>query len=117
MKKLVIMVFAYDTVSFPSVQSYRVVAPDGSRATTTQGAHRATLMAHLTALLTEHGIEVDNVQQADAEGCFAMIVSAHALDDSVPLGALRQVLDRQGQSWGVSIRVQREDLFLAMHRI
>lgn len=117
MKKLVIMVFSYDTASFPSTPAYRVVTGDGTWTTTAQGAHRATLVANLSSFLAERAIDVENVEQADGEGCFAMIMLARVRDDHSDLPALRADLQRQGQLWGASIRVQREDLFVAMHRI
>jgi ACT domain-containing protein len=117
MKKLIIMVFSYDTMSYPAAHSYRVVTGDGAWATTAQGAHRASLLAHLTTLLGEHGVDIDTVEQADGEGCFAMILTARTREDGVNLPALRDALTTQGRALGVTVRVQREDLFLAMHRI
>lgn len=111
------MAFSYDTVCFPTSPSYRVVTAGGTVATTTQGAHRATLVANLTRLLSEHGVVVEDVEHADGDGCFAMVILARTANDAVGLPQLRRLLQAQGEAWGVSLRVQREDLFQAMHRI
>ncbi len=115
MRRVVIMVFSYDTVCFPTAPAYRVVT-DGGSATLAHGPHRAALVAHLTRVLAEHGVAVEDFEQADGEGCFAMIAIARLVQE-VTLPRLRELLQRHGRDWGVSIRVQREDLYLAMHRI
>lgn len=117
MKRVVIMVSSYDTVCFPTAPSYRVVTAGTSVATTTMGAHRVTLVANLTRILAEHGVVVEDVEQADGEGCFAMVILARIVNPIVHLARLRDMLQRHGRDLGISVRVQREELFLAMHRI
>ncbi len=116
MKRLVILASSYDTVCFPTTPPYRVVTAGGNWSTTVAGAHRATLVANLTRFLNEFGFDVEDVEQADGEGCFAMVIMAKPRHE-VKLAEVRALLERQGKEWGISLRVQREDLFLAMHRI
>jgi len=116
MKRVVIMAFNYDTVCFPTSPSYRVVSPDGTCATAVPG-HRVNLVAGITRLLAEHGVVVDDVEQAEGEGCFAMILLARVVNPVVTLAQLREFLSARGRDLGVTLRVQREELFVAMHRI
>jgi len=115
MTRIVIMAFAYDTVSVDGAPSYRVVA--GDSVATTSGAHQATLVANLTRILAEHGVALDAVEQADGQRCVAVIMRAHIVNDRLTLGGLREVMNREGTRLGISVRVQREDLFMSMHRI
>jgi len=109
------MAFSFDTVCFPTEQTYRVIGPEHS--SRVQGAHRASLVASLTGQLAEYGVVVEDVEHGDGEGCFAMVFTARMVNPLLTLPALREFLKKKGAEMGISLRVQREDLFLAMHRI
>lgn len=117
MTRLVFMVFSYDTVCFPSSAPYRVMTAGGTCTLTTHGAHRASLVASLTGFLAEHGIAVEDVEEAEGDNCFAMIMLGRVASSDVRIGTLRELVQQYGKTLGVSVRVQREDLYLAMHRI
>ncbi len=117
MSRLVFMVFSYDTVCFPSSTPYRVVTAGASCAVTTRGAHRASLVASLTGFLSEHGVEIDDFEEAEGDDCYAMILVGRATSPHVHLADLRTRLHEHGKNLGVTVRVQRADLFMAMHRI
>jgi len=117
MIRLVIMVFSYDTVCFPSSAPYRVMTAGGTCTLTTHGAHRASMVASLTSFLSEHGVVVEDVEEAEGDNCFAMIILGRLASTDVRIGALRERVQQYGKTLGVSVRVQREDLYLAMHRI
>lgn len=116
MKRVVIMAFSYDRVCFPTSPSYRVYGADGA-SSTVAGAHRATMVAGITRLLSEYGVVVEDVEQGEGEGCFAMILLARVANPVITLSQLREFLRVRGQELGLTLRVQREELFVAMHRI
>ena len=49
--------------------------------------------------------------------CTAMMMATEVSACNVPLGELVTRMDEIGKEMGLSIRVQREDIFEAMHRI
>jgi len=48
---------------------------------------------------------------------FTMVMLVDIKDASVPFGEISSVLDAEGERLGMTIRIQREDIFNAMHRI
>jgi len=48
---------------------------------------------------------------------FTMVMLVDIKDASVPFGDISNVLDAEGERLGMTIRIQREDIFNAMHRI
>ena len=46
-----------------------------------------------------------------------MVMAVDAEKSRVPLGDLRSLLEELGRKMGISIRIQREEIFDAMHRI
>ena len=51
------------------------------------------------------------------QGYFTMMMATEVSACNVPLGELVTRMDEIGKEMGLSIRVQREDIFEAMHRI
>jgi ACT domain-containing protein len=51
------------------------------------------------------------------QGYFTMMMVVDVSKANVPLAILCQQMDAKGQELGMSIRVQREDIFEAMHRV
>jgi ACT domain-containing protein len=46
-----------------------------------------------------------------------MVMAVDVEKAKVPVGDLREQLDQLGQRMGISIRIQREEIFNAMHTI
>ena len=51
------------------------------------------------------------------QGYFTMMMVVDVSGCTVPLAELVTLMDEQGKQKNLSIRVQREDIFEAMHRI
>lgn len=51
------------------------------------------------------------------QGYFTMMMVVEVSGCTVPVAELSQRMDEMGKEKGLSIRVQREDIFEAMHRI
>lgn len=117
MRRVVIMVFSHDRVCFPSSAPYRVMTAGGTCTLITHGALRASLVANLTGFLAEQGVVVEDVEEAEGDNCFAMIILARLASNDGCIRLLRERVSAYGAALGVSVRVQREDLYLAMHRI
>ena len=84
---------------------------------TVVGQDRVVIIAAVCAKLAEFNVNVLDISQTVMQGYFTMMMAAEVSDCNVPLAELAQRMDELGTSMGLSIRVQREDIFQSMHRI
>lgn len=83
-----------------------------------EGPDRAGLAGRVNALLARRGLRVLRVVPAADPGCFALLFHAETRACAADsLLELEEELRREGEALGVSIRVFREELFRAMHRV
>ena len=81
------------------------------------GKDRVGIIAHVTALLAQYGVNVLDISQTVLQEYFTMIMLVDAAQCTVPFADLARTLDEAGTQRGLQIRAQREDIFNAMHRI
>ena len=81
------------------------------------GKHRVGIIADVTALLAQYGVNVLDISQTVLQEYFTMIMLVDAAQCTVPFADLARTLDEAGTQRGLQIRAQREDIFNAMHRI
>lgn len=81
------------------------------------GKDRVGIIADVTALLAQYGVNVLDISQTVLQEYFTMIMLVDAAQCTVPFADLARTLDEAGTQRGLQIRVQREDIFNAMHRI
>lgn len=81
------------------------------------GKDRVGIIADVTALLAQYGVNVLDISQTVLQEYFTMIMLVDASQCTVPFAALARALDEAGAQRGLQIRAQREDIFNAMHRI
>ena len=81
------------------------------------GKDRVGIIADVTALLAQYGVNVLDISQTVLQEYFTMIMLVDAAQCTVPFADLARTLDEAGTQRGLQIRAQREDLFNAMHRI
>lgn len=84
---------------------------------TVVGKDRVGIIAGVCAALAEFNVNVLDISQTVMQGYFTMMMATEVSQCSVPLGELVTRMDAIGKEMGLSIRVQREDIFEAMHRI
>lgn len=114
--RIVVAVFGYEKMNTPTPAPVRVVA--GDHQLLVDGAYQASLVGRVHALLETRGLEILRMEQSSRPDCFALLIHARTTACSTAnMVALRRDLQAQGQELGVTIRVQREELFLYMHRI
>jgi len=51
------------------------------------------------------------------QGYFTMMMATDVSVSTIPMAELAAKLEELGKTMGLSIRIQREDIFEAMHRI
>ena len=84
---------------------------------TVVGKDRVGIIAAVCAKLAEFNVNVLDISQTVMQGYFTMMMATEVSQCNVPLGELVTRMDEIGRKMGLSIRVQREDIFEAMHRI
>ncbi|MCI6957493.1 MAG: ACT domain-containing protein [Candidatus Faecousia sp.] len=84
---------------------------------TVVGQDRVGIIAGVCTALAEFNVNVLDISQTVMQGYFTMMMAVEVSGCSVPLGELATRMEAKGKEMGLSIRVQREDIFQAMHRI
>lgn len=81
------------------------------------GKDQVGIIAHVCTRLSEHQINVLDISQTILQDDFTMIMLVDTAACDIPFADLVELLEQDGEAKGLSIRVQREDIFNAMHRI
>ena len=84
---------------------------------TVVGKDRVGIIASVCVELANYNVNVLDISQTVMQGYFTMMMVVEVSDCTLPLAELCKAMDAKGQEMGVSIRVQREDIFEAMHRV
>ena len=84
---------------------------------TVVGVDRVGIIAQVTTCLAQYNINVLDISQTVLQQYFTKVMMVDASACPLPFARLAQVLDEAGQQQGLSIRIQREEIFQAMHRI
>lgn len=114
---------AAKTHFFPWVQTrtaadYEVSEERMTKAVVTVvGKDRVGIIANVCTALAGFQVNVLDINQTVMQGYFTMMMVVEVSACNVPLGDLVTGMEQLGREMGLSIRVQREDIFEAMHRI
>lgn len=84
---------------------------------TVNAADTVGIIAFISAYLAEHNVNILDISQTIMQDYFVMIMLVDFEKSDVAFDELRAKLIGLGEERGVSIHVQREDIFQAMHRI
>ena len=84
---------------------------------TVVGKDRVGIIAAVSVKLAEYNVNVLDISQTVMQGYFTMMMVVDVSGCTVPVAEFSQLMDETGKERGLSIRVQREDIFEAMHRI
>lgn len=81
------------------------------------GHDRVGIIADVSRILAERGVNVLDISQTVMQEYFTMIMLVDASSCSVPFAELTALLRTEGEKLELDIRAQREDIFNAMHKI
>lgn len=84
---------------------------------TVVGKDTVGIIANICATLAEFNVNVLDISQTVMQGYFTMMMVVDTSASTVPMAELAQKMDEKGKEMGLSIRLQREDIFEAMHRV
>ena len=81
------------------------------------GKDRVGITASVCSLLAQHNINILDITQTVLQEFFTMVMLVDPSACSASIGEMADILEQAGKEQGLSIRIQREDIFNAMHRI
>ena len=84
---------------------------------TVVGKDRVGIIAGVCTVLAKFNVNVLDINQTVIQGYFTMMMATDVSQANVPVAQLATELEQIGKDMGLSIRIQREDIFEAMHRI
>ena len=84
---------------------------------TVVGKDKKGIIAKVSACLAERNVNILDISQTIMDDYFAMIMLVDVSKASVELGALAAQCEEMGKKIGMSVRVQHEEIFNAMHSV
>ena len=84
---------------------------------TVVGKDKSGIIARVTEFLANKGANVEDISQTVLQNYFAMIMLVDLSDAKIQLSSLAEECSRLGSEIGMSIHVQHEEIFNAMHKI
>lgn len=84
---------------------------------TVVGRDAVGIIAKVCTYLSENNVNVEDISQTIVQGWFNMMMIADISKSGKQYADIINDLDKLGESIGVKIRCQREDIFTRMHRI
>jgi len=84
---------------------------------TVVGKDRVGIIAAVSQQLASFNVNVLDISQTVMQGYFTMMMAVDVSASNIPLAELARELENKGKEMQLSIRLQREDIFEAMHRV
>ena len=84
---------------------------------TVVGKDRVGIIAGVCTDLAAFQVNVLDIRQTVMQGYFTMMMVVEVSGSTLPVAELAQKLEEKGKEMGLSIRLQREEIFQAMHRV
>lgn len=81
------------------------------------GKDRVGIIADVCSMLAANGVNVLDISQTVMQDYFTMIMMVDTSGCKMQFKELAELLHGSGEQAGLTIRIQREDIFEAMHRI
>ena len=84
---------------------------------TVLGKDRKGIIAEVCQLLAEKGNNIVDINQTVMQGFFTMTMLVDTSDCTISFDELSRSLSEKGKDMNLNIRIQREDIFTAMHNL
>ena len=84
---------------------------------TVVGKDRIGIIANVCSLLAHYQVNILDISQTVMQGYFTMMMAVDTAKSEIPFAELAKKLEAKGEEMGMSIRLQREDIFEALHRV
>lgn len=84
---------------------------------TVLGKNRPGIVAGVTRILSEANVDIRDITQSIIEDIFTMTLIADISAANLDFTQLQEALAAEGEALGVTVEVQREDVFQFMYRL
>ena len=84
---------------------------------TVLGQDRVGIIAAVCNRLADYNVNILDISQTILQGSFTMVMAVDVSKSTASFGELGKGLGQLGDEMGLSIRIQREEIFNAMHSI
>ncbi|MBC3795849.1 ACT domain-containing protein [Acetobacterium paludosum] len=81
------------------------------------GKDRTGIIYNVSKILAENNVNIEDISQTIMDDFFTMIMLVNLDNMSIDFNVLKNELEKIAETIGMSIRIQHEDLFNAMHTI
>lgn len=81
------------------------------------GQDRVGIIAEVSVMLAGCGINVLDINQTLLQDTFTMVMLVDVAQITVPFAEVKRILSDLGERMDMSVRIQREDIFQAMHTV
>ena len=81
------------------------------------GQDRVGIIATVCTDLAAFNVNVLDISQTVMQGYFTMMMVVDVSKSTCPIAELAKKLEEKGKEMNLSIRLQREEIFKAMHRV
>jgi ACT domain-containing protein len=84
---------------------------------TVVGTDQVGIIAKISNILAEHGVNILNINQNILDGYFNMVMIVDMTSATIPLKEVQKLLAAKGLEMGLEIKAQHEDIFMLMHKV
>ncbi|MCL2773044.1 MAG: ACT domain-containing protein [Oscillospiraceae bacterium] len=84
---------------------------------TVTGIDRIGIIANVSVILADNKVNIEDISQTTMQGYFMMYMMVDISNMSVSFGELSEKLSDKGKEMGLEIRIQKDEIFKAMHSI
>lgn len=81
------------------------------------GKDKVGIISNVANIMASNGINIMDLSQTVMQDYFTMIMMVDLTGCEMSFADVSSLLKKSGEDIGLSIRIQREDIFEAMHRI
>ncbi len=84
---------------------------------TVVGKDRVGILANVSAICAENGVNIEDVTQSVMQDTFCMIMMADINNMTIPFADFAETLRAMGEKMHLVIHCMHEDIFDSMHRV
>ena len=81
------------------------------------GKDMVGILARVSTICAENGVNVEEVTQSIMQDLFAMIMMVDISKSTIPFNELSDKLTQMGTDMNLTVHTMHEDIFNSMHRI
>ena len=104
-------------IFFQRIMDYYIPEKNMKAIVTVVGKDRVGIIASVCVDLASFNVNVLDISQTVMQGYFTMMMVTDVSEASLPVSQLAVEMENVGKEMGLSVRLQREDIFESMHRI